>query len=119
MEDSDMNGVSVRELTRMMMDEDHPEAFEVCDYTGNYSGERIRFPGFSPETSSEGVDLNPTDHVRGDCSTEAWFADKDCKWLVFQDTDGDVAIIHIHALIKQAEEKRKEFDSAKAEESVQ
>lgn len=115
---TDMDSLSMRDLTRMMMDDDRPETFEVCDFTGNYSGDRIRFPGFSavPGEVPEDDDpkLVPT-KVRGDCSTEAWFADKDCKWLVFRDTDGDVAIIHIHALIARAEAYRKQFDEAKAE----
>lgn len=105
----DMDEMTVRQLTRMMLDDDHPEAFEVCDYTGNYAGDRIRFPGVGV---TEGGDLKAA-KVRGDCSTEAWFADKDCKWLVFRDTDGDAAIIHIHALIDKAKKLRKEFDEAK------
>lgn len=109
-----MDDLSMRDITAMMRDEDRPESLEMGEYVGNYSGDRIRFPGIELTGGEGNLSLAPAE-VRGDCRTEVWFADKDCKYLVFQDTDGDVAILDIHHLLKRAAEVRREYDEAKAE----
>lgn len=111
-----MDDLSMRDITAMMRDEDRPDSLEMGEYVGNYSGDRIRFPGVQLTGGEGDLSLAPGE-MRGDCSTEVWFADKACKYLVFQDTDGDVAILDIHHLIKRATEMRQQYDAEQAEQA--
>jgi hypothetical protein len=106
-----MDELSTRDLTQMMHEDDKPDGLGVGEFTGNYSGDRIRFPGLSgidiPDATPQAVE------IRANCGTEVWFADKECQWLVFHDEDGDIAIVNIHGMIDSAARIRRAFDDRK------
>jgi hypothetical protein len=106
-----MDELSTRDLTRLMHEGDKPDGLGVSEFTGNYSGDRIRLPGFTgvdiPDATPQAIE------IRANCGTEVWFADKECQWLVFHDEDGDIAIVNIRDMIDSAARIRRAFDDRK------
>lgn len=107
-----MDQLSDRDLTRMMRGEEgKPDGLGVSEFTGIYSGDRIRLPGFT-SVDIEGATPEAVE-IRANCGTEVWFADAECQWFVFHDEDGDIAIVNIHDMIDSATRIRKAFDDRK------